>query len=316
MLDGIIWYNPYVIKVLVAVIALLLFLVGCSQETTVQVRLSQNLLGSDARVPVSLSSGALVVGFDRRLEPKEDVRMYGTLLAYLERQIGRQFRLHVTPREGDIVDEIGAGKVDFAIVGTLSYLQARERWGARALVRGLNAAGEPTYRAAIITRPDSSIRSLADIRGRSFAFGAPNSTQGHLIPRLMLSEEGTLLSDLRTYTYARSHAETASVVASGRYDAGGIQDTLARALETKGFVRIVALSSPYPSSGIVAAPHVNDDVAEIVRRTLLDFDPMGRDAPDLYHWERSEMPLGFALARDEDYLVLGEWARSLGLLAR
>ena len=278
--------------------------------------LSKNLQSSAVSESVPVQEGDLVVGFDRRLEPKEDVRMYAPLLTYLENATGRAFRLHVTPRDGNVVDEIGAGQVDFAIVGTLSYLQARERWGARALVRGLNAEGEPTYRAAIVARPDTPVQSLADLRDCSFVFGAPNSTQGNLIPRMMLAEEGIALTDLRGYEYTRSHAATASAVVNGRYDAGGMQDTLALTLQSRGLVRIVALSPPYPSSGVMVSPQVPEDVADLVRKALLDFDPMGRGAPSLYHWDRSEMPRGFAPAQDEDYAVLRQWAASFGLLAR
>ncbi|MCL4370838.1 MAG: PhnD/SsuA/transferrin family substrate-binding protein [Chloroflexi bacterium] len=234
----------------------------------------------------------------------------------MERATGRAFRLHVTPRDGNVVDEVGAGQVDFAIVGTLSYLQARERFGGRALARGLNTEGEPTYRAAIITRPDGVIRALSDLRGRSFAFGAPNSTQGNLIPRMMLAGEEINLSDLRGYEYTNSHAATASAVVNGRDDAGGMQDTLALALQSRGLVRIVAQSPPYPSSGVMVSATVPEDVAELVRKALLTFDPTGRDASGLYHWDRSEMPRGFAPAQDEDYEVLRQWASSLGLLSR
>ena len=268
------------------------------------------------QVDTPAQGGTFNVGFDRRLEPKEDVRMYAPLLSYLERTTGRSFHLHVTPRDGNVVDEIGSGQVDFAIVGTLSYLQAHERWGAKALARGLNAGGETTYRAAIVTRPDSPMGSLADLRGRSFAFGAPNSTQGNLIPRMMLAEEGIALTDLQRYEYMPSHAATASAVVNGRYEAGGMQDTLALALQGRGLVRIVALSSPYPSSGIMVSPRVPADVAEAVRKALLEFDPLGRDAAGLYHWDRSEMPRGFAPAQDEDYAVLRQWASSFGLLTR
>lgn len=285
-------------------------------EKTVSVSLSKNLQGPGTKVDLPASEGVLTVGFDRRLEPKEDVRMYGPLLAYLERATGRPFRLHVTPRDASVVDEIGSGQVDFAIVGTVSYLQARERWGAKALVRGLNAEGEPTYQAAIVTRPDSRLQNLSELRGKSFAFGAPTSTQGNLIPRMMLAGVGISLADLRGYEYTRSHAATASLVVNGRYDAGGMQDTLALSLQSRGLLRVIALSPPYPSSGVMVSSRVPTDVAEAVRKALLAFDPSGRDAAGLYHWDRSEMPRGFAPAQDEDYVVLGKWAASLGLLTR
>lgn len=293
----------------------LLFLLGaCAREPAFSVHLSENLLANEAVRPSVQEDGVWAFGFDRRLEPKEDVRMNASLLRWLAARTGLTFRLHVTPRDGNVVDELCAGQIHFAIVGTVSYLQANRRCGAHILVRGLNAQGEDTYRAAIIVAPGSPLHNVADLRGRSFAFGAPNSTQGHLIPRLMLRRASLTLADLSTYTYTGSHAATANAVASGRFDAGGLQDTLARDLAARGLVRILALSEPYPSSGIVAGPEVPAKTVEIVRQALLALDPMGADADALYHWQRSEMPFGFVPARDADYEDLRRIAREIGLL--
>ncbi|SNB63557.1 PhnD/SsuA/transferrin family substrate-binding protein [Thermoflexus hugenholtzii] len=295
-------------------IFLVFVLVACQREPAIPVRLSESLLPSTA-LRVSLEAdGPWIWSFDRRLEPKEDIRMNASLLRWLERQTGLRFRLRMAPRGQSVADEICAGRVHFGIVGTVTYLQAYHRCGARILVRGRNREGQDTYRAAIVVPPDSPIRDLADLRGRSFAFGSPNSTQGHLIPRLMLQRAGLTLHDLRAYAFHDSHAATANAVISGRYDAGGLQDTLALALAERGLVRILVLSEPYPSSGIIAGPGVPEKTAQMVREALLTLDPVGRDRAFLYHWERSEMPLGFAPARDEEYADLYWIAREIGLL--
>ncbi len=298
---------------LLSILALLSPLGACAREPTTSVHLSENLLTEVVWPPVR-EDGVWAFGFDRRLEPKEDVRMNASLLNWLEARTGLTYRLYVTPRDGNVVDDLCSGRVHFAIVGTVSYLQAYHRCGARILVRGLNAEGEDTYRAAIVVPPASELRTIADLRGRTFAFGAPNSTQGHLIPRLMLQQAGLTLADLRAYTYTGSHAATANAVTSGRFDAGGLQDTLASDLAARGLVRILALSEPYPSSGIVAGPAAPAKTVAIVQQALLALDPTGTDAAALYHWERSEMPRGFVLARDADYEDLRRIARDVGLL--
>ncbi len=292
---------------------LLLFL-GCQGEPVVPVRLSENLAApQELRIPLE-EDGPWVFGFDRRLEPKEDIRINASLLRYLEVRTGLRFRLHVAPRGANVADEICDGKVHFGIVGTVTYLQAYHRCGARIIVRGRNQEGQDTYRAAIVVPINSPLRDFKALRGRSFAFGAPNSTQGHLIPRLMLQQGGISLQDLRSYAFHDSHASTANAVISGRYDAGGLQDTLALTLARRGLIRILAMSDPYPSSGIIMAPNVPSRTVEIVREALLALDPANRDAGMLYHWERSEMPRGFVTARDEEYEALYRIAREIGLL--
>lgn len=289
-------------------------LVACRQEPAIPVQLSQNLLPADAVWAPPQEQGTWAFGFDSRLEPKEDVRINASLLRWLEQETGLTFRLYVTPHGSNVVDELCAGTIHFAIVGTVSYLQAHHRCGARILVRGLNADGEDAYRAAIIASPTDELRSTADLPGHTFAFGAPNSTQGHLIPRLMLQQAGLTLQDLSAYTYTGSHAATANAVTSGRFDAGALQDTLARDLAERGLVRLLALSEPYPSSGIVAGPAAPEKTVAMVQQALLALEPTGVHAEALYHWERSEMPRGFVAAEDADYEDLRRIAQEIGLL--
>lgn len=296
-------------------IILILLLVACtSSEQPLTVHLDQDLIPGEVLAPTPPTATAWRLGFDRRLEPKEDVRQMASLADWIQQQTGLFFEVEA-PRQGSTaVDKLCTGGVDFAAVGTVSYLQAHHRCNAHILVRGLNAQGQDTYRAAIVTPPDSALENLTQLRGRSFAFGAANSTQGYLIPRLMLREAGIGLDDLSAYAFHDSHAVTANAIASGRYDAGGLQDTLAQDLAGRGLLRMLALSDPYPSSGIIVGPHVPEKTVALVRQALLDLDPVGEDAEALYHWERTEMPRGFVPARDEDYDELRRVAAAIGLL--
>ena len=258
--------------------------------------------------------GVYYFGFDRRLEPAEDVRIYVPFLRYLERATGYRFQLKPSPRTGSVVDELGNGSVQFAAIGALSYVEAHKRFGVKALVEARTPEGNAQYRGLIVTRPDSRIRSLGDLRGSSFAFGNPTSTQGNLIPRVMLQWAGIALTDLGSFQYHTSHVETANAVMSGRFDAGAIQDTLGGELARQGLLRIVAQSDPFPSSTISASPAVPDNVLKTVTKALLDFAPTGRDAAGLYHLEQSEMPLGFLPVDVEALARVERLAEEVGLL--
>ena len=59
---------------------------------------------------------------------------------------------------------------------------------------------------------------------------------------------------------------------------------------------------------------VPPEVIEKVKLALTEFEPKGKDAEGLYHWERTEMPNGFIEANDEDYAELREWSIRFGLI--
>lgn len=182
-------------------------------------------------------------------------------------------------------------------------------------MRGLNAEGNALYQSVIVVRPESPISSLKKLRGKRFAFGSETSTQGHLIPRILLSEHGISLRDLAFWQFTGSHFECANAVAFGQFDAGGMQDTMGREFATAGQLRIIETSKFYPSSGIAANKEVPSEVLARVKQALLDFDPTGRHQAGLYHREKTEMAKGFIEVRDEDYEELRRSAQRFVLLS-
>lgn len=309
----------YISKTLIfsLIILLVTMLAGCSSqgESAKDVDFV-NRSYAETRAMPNDTSDVIYFGFDKRLETKEDVKMYDPLINYLEKKTGYQFKVHVTPVNSSVVEELGQGKIQMAAIGTLGYLQASENFGAIITVKGLNIEDKDRYRAAIVTRPNSTIKTISDIRGGSFAFGDPASTQGHLIPRIMLSQKGIEISSLKYYQNFASHSEVANAVMSGRFEAGGMQDTLAKSLEAAGLLKILAVSEEYPSSGIAFAKDVDKEVIHRITQALVEFDPEGEDKTSLYHWERSEMPHGFTYANDDDYDELRTWASKFGLLKK
>lgn len=261
---------------------------------------------------VQTDTDVLRFGFDLRASPQEDAKQYLPFLQYLEQATGYTFELRFTPKDGQIIDDLGTGVVRFAAIGAGSYIQAHAKHGVIPLVRGINAQGKAEYRSVIVVAPDCSIQTIEDLRGKRFAFGSLTSTQGHLIPRIILAQHGLTLDDLGAYVYTGSHRNCANEVTAGRFDAGGMQDTLGEELAEAGLLRIIYTSQYYPSSGIAANKEVPPEVLDRVRQALLDFDPQGRDAPGLYHWDRTEMVNGFVEATAEDYAEIVEWAVKLG----
>ena len=294
-----------------------IFLTGClPQGDREEINLDDRVSDAElSEIVLEADNNVLTFGFDLRASPQEDARQYLPFLHYLEEATGYTIELRFTPKDGQIVDDLGMGVVQFAIIGTGSYLQAHAKYGVIPLVRGLNAQGKAEYRSVIIVAPDSSIQTVEDLRGKSFAFGSITSTQGHLIPRIILRQHGLTLDDLVAYEYTGSHHDCANAVTAGRFDAGGIQDTMGEELAAAGLLRIIYTSQYYPSSGIAANRDVPSDVLAKVQQALLDFDPQGYHAPELYHWDRTEMPNGFIVAKNEDYAELLEWAVKVDFFA-
>ena len=251
-------------------------------------------------------------GFDLRSSIEEDARQYQPLLTYLSDVTGYNFKLVLTTENDRLDEKLGKGEIHFAAIGAVSHIKAQQRYGVIPVVRGLNAIDRGEYQSVIVTDAQSDILNVQDLRGKRFAFGNRDSTQGHLIPRIDLLDHGISIDDFWEYTYTGSHRNCANAVISGQYDACGMQDTMGKELESQGLVQIIHYSAFYPASGISAYAGLSADVVNKVRQALVNFDPRGRHAGMLYNWGKTEMPNGFQIAMGEDYARLSEWMDKLG----
>ena len=286
---------------------------GCTEkEIPKKVSLSKKV-PEPARKISEVEENTLYFGFDLRLGPKEDVKIYSSLLRYLEDVTGYRFRIRFSERYEDTVDNLGNGITQFAAIGPLSFVIGRERNGIKCLVSGLNGEKKPEYHAVIFTRPGSKIENVGGLEGKTFAFGARYSTQGHLIPRKMLEDAGITLKELKHYVFTGFHSNTVRAVLNGEFDAGGMQDYLAKSLEKEGKIKIIKISEPFPSSLICYNTNVDDSIVEAVRSALLDLSPAGNHKDILVDWNRTEMPEGFTPVNESDYEVISILASKYGL---
>jgi len=289
-------------KIIFRSLVLFLFVLAIScqdRERPKKVSLyKRSITTKDAQIDV-YHEKVLKFGFDLRLGPKEDVEIYSPFLRYLEESTGYRFTIKFTERYEDTVRNLGKGITDLAAIGSVNYIIAKNKYNVGCLAMGLNYDGRPEYRAVIFTKPDSPIKSLKDLRGKSFAFGDRFSTQGHVIPRKMLEDAGLSLLDLKNYAFTGSHTNTVRAVINGEYDAGGVQDSLANRLAQEKRIRIIAVSKPYPSSLIAYNKGVLPSVIDDIKKALFSLEPMGKDASFLKNWDKTEMPGGFTECSEE-----------------
>ena len=118
-----------------------------------------------------------------------------------------------------VVEAFGTNKADFATFSTFAYILARDikKYPVEALVMTLRGNGEKTYKGQIIARADSGIKSLADLKGRSFAYTDASSTSGFILPSKLLKDQGI---GLKQTVFAQKHDNVVTMVYQGQVDAG------------------------------------------------------------------------------------------------
>jgi phosphate/phosphite/phosphonate ABC transporter binding protein len=111
-------------------------------------------------------------------------------------------------------------KAHMASLATFAYVLAADKGCAEAELVSVRY-GSPTYNGQLIARADSGIKSIADLKGKTFCLVDPLSASGWIIPMLTMRAEGIDPdTDLAELVNAGSHDAVAAAVYSGDCDAG------------------------------------------------------------------------------------------------
>lgn len=150
------------------------------------------------------------------------------LQAYLEQQLGRPVKLIIPTNYNATVEGLGNGSLDVAYLGGLTYVKAHARYGVVPLVQ---RDIDRQFHSLFITRTNSGITGLAQLKGRTFCFGDINSTSGHLYPYLAMKQAGISVdAGLKGFRYTGSHPATIQAVAAGVCDAGAVDETVYKSM--------------------------------------------------------------------------------------
>lgn len=256
----------------------------------------------------------LRVGLIPNQNPEEVEARYQPLEKYLSKELGGKVEVSVPTTYNAVVESMVSNKLDLAYFGGLTYVQARQRARIHPLVTEINPeTGTTKYRSLIIAPANGDVKKIADIKGKTFAFGSVSSTSGSLYPSIMLDEAGIdYRTDLEEKTYTGGHDATAQAVANGRVDAGGLEDRILHDLEKDGIIdkskiRVIKKSDPIEGYPWVVRDDLSDKTKKDITEAFLNIED-----PKLLDLLRAE---GYAKVKASDYDYVEEQARKLDLLA-
>jgi phosphonate transport system substrate-binding protein len=150
------------------------------------------------------------------------VQTNATLIAdYLSKKTGYHVTSTVLSSYAAVTEGMTSDQVDIGWVGPLDYVIAHKKNGAEAVTKSVRN-GLPSYQAFIIVNKNSGINSIADLKGKKFAFGDPTSASSNLYPRYMMMKAGFDPKNLGDTVNISNQTQIAVEVCQGVVDAGAI----------------------------------------------------------------------------------------------
>jgi phosphonate transport system substrate-binding protein len=154
--------------------------------------------------------------------PNELMRIYTPFAEFLAQEIGMKVQFTPVVDYAATVEGLAAKKLDLVWYGGFTSVQAVKRTNGNAK-RLVLRQEDAEFKSVFIAKPGSGIKSLGDLKGRTFAFGSVSSTSGHLMPRsFLLKENITPEKDFKQTAFSGAHDATALWVESGKVEAGAL----------------------------------------------------------------------------------------------
>jgi phosphonate transport system substrate-binding protein len=203
--------------------------------------------GQDAPALRPLRFGSITLS-----HPLMMYRQYLPFTDYVSARIGTPIELVLAKDYETIINDLVNGDIDMALLGALSYLEARDACPrVTPLCAALSNDGTPTNRTIFFTRADrGDINTLDDLRGKRMALADLHSTSGYLHPLCYMGRRGILLADLASADNLRTHEAAARSVLRGTHEVGAISKATYERFEHQG-LKVIAETEPHPGFVIV-----------------------------------------------------------------
>lgn len=200
----------------------------------------------------------------------------GTQIAdCLSKLTGLTYKIEVGTSYAASIEAMGANKAQVGFLATFAILLAREKYGVEPVLVSLRTYKgklENFYQGQFIANKKANIKTLADLKGKTFCFVDATSTSGSIIPQIVMKANGiNPEKDLKATQNAGSHDNVAIAVYKGDCDAGAT------------FVDVRTDSEPikknYPDIlDKVDQFYVTDKIPNDGMQVVKDFDPKLKQA--------------------------------------
>jgi len=247
--------------------------------------------------------------------PTELQRKFTPLGAYLEKATGAKVSFVPVSDYAATVEGLAAKKLDLVWYGGFTFVQARRRTGTAIPL--VQREEDAQFHSKFIVPADSKAKTLADLKGSTFAFGSVSSTSGHLMPRYFLLQNGIDPDkDFAKVAYSGAHDVTAKWVESGKVQAGVLNESVLEKLFEekkldKSKVRVLWTTPAYFDYNWTVRGDLDPTLVAKLKSAFLELDysnPAHKTILDLQRTKR------FIPTSPANYESIEQAAKSAGLL--
>lgn len=189
-------------------------------------------------------------------------------------KVGRKVEGFIATNYIGVVEALGTGTIDFALIPPFAYILANKKHGSEALLTSLNKNDEPGYYSVIIARNDIGVEKVSDLKGKKIAFVDPSSTSGYIFPAVILMDNGIDIEKDIKYQFAGGHDKALQLLINGDVDAIGTYENAFQKfakefpeIETK--TKIIEKSDLIPGVTLTVSSTVDEETKNKIKSAFI-----------------------------------------------
>jgi phosphonate transport system substrate-binding protein len=219
------------------------------------------------------------------------------LTGYLSKTLNKTVILKLSKDMPGAINDVSTGAVELAYLTPVAYIKSRKKGHTRLIAKTVTK-GRGSFRLMIVVRQDSPIKTIEDLKGRSFAFG----DKAALLQRAVVVGSGVKLESLGSYRFLGHYDNIVRAVLHGEFEAGILKDTMAYKWEGKG-IRVLYSSEELPPYNIAASSQVSDELLAKLKKAFLSLDDTNEEHRKIIKALDKKYD-GFAATSDAEYDIV------------
>ncbi len=251
----------------------------------------------------SNSKKIVYVGVISRYPPNVIYRGYQPILDYLSNNTDFTFQLKISENYNQVIDMLLNKEVEAAFVGSFVYVEAKEKYDIKPILKPLNENFMPFSRSVLFSVDSLVINNFSELKGKTVALPAKESYSSNWFTKMFLKKNNININDLKEIKYFPHHQSVINQVVLGYYNFGVTREYLLKNL-IKNNVRIIAYSDPIPTSPIIALSYNNSSAINQLIDALLKINKNNPERKTITESWDNEFVFGFTKADDKDYNII------------
>lgn len=218
---------------------------------------------------------ALVMGLVPLSNSEKLIEETAPLHNMLTEKIGKKVEGFIATNYIGVVEALGTGTIDFALIPPFAYILANKKHGSEALLTSLNKNNEPGYYSVLIVRNDLGIEKVSDLKGKKIAFVDPSSTSGYIFPAVILMDNGIDIERDIRYQFAGGHDKALQLLINGDVDAIGTYENAFKKFskefpEIEKKTKIIEKSDLIPGVTLTVSSKIDDSTKNKIKQAFID----------------------------------------------